>query len=192
MIMYRIHFPATLVASVWRSSESWNLQRFCLANIRKRFRHIPHSYSITYVARGQVCWHRSAVRFTPLHLATPPPASAPRFFHYFPLFTSVVVASFSNVCLSFWPGQITFNDLARAKSLLANIWPLARPILTSALVKGAGGAIIYLISFYVRQTLAKSSTQICNFYAHESCKKIFIWKLLHMKHDARSRKLYFV
>jgi len=39
--MYRIHFPATLVASVWRSSESWNLQRFVWQTSENAFDTFP-------------------------------------------------------------------------------------------------------------------------------------------------------
>lgn len=98
MIMYRIHFPVTLLAGVW----GWDsfLAAFCLANITKRFRHISHSYSITYVAllpsrpgaRGQYFFGRALQISNLIFLYT--------FFSQ-----PTLTVSFHFVFEFYWPGQ---------------------------------------------------------------------------------------
>jgi len=124
-----------------------DLQRFVWQTSENAFDTFPiHTQLPTWAARGQVFWQSSVVRFTPLHLASP------HFFPYSPFFLPAL--------FEFLARPTTFNDLARE----------SQKVCCKYLTKNhpSGSAIIYLISFCVSQTLAKSSAQICNFYAHET------------------------
>jgi len=149
MIMYRIHFPATLVASlpgIWRTCSV--LFDKHLKTLSTHFPFILNYLRGLHVAkffgRSVLAELGSSLHSTSLGCSS-----------FFPLFSIFLPALFE-----FLARPTTFNDLARE----------SQKVCCKYLTKNhpSGSAIIYLISFCVSQTLAKSSAQICNFYAHET------------------------